>query len=907
MPFSNKEYFFYTIRDASIQIVYDLLFGQGSFVSGYKTSSDFMNYDGGSGISNKDRILSKYSSEEKIDHLSKTNYDQFLLKYGTIILLPFAKVDRDIITLLGDNVVSTNVSSFLANTLRETYNDAKHVRKFAFNKKTLGSYKEMFMHISVWVWSRALSCKIKDNDIIEYDDTIINVTPYINDIATTVNQNGGAFNFTLDSILGKFRDKWEIDEKTIKKTKTEHVVQSNISDLDLQRQKLFFENVLQENDIVFIRFETLKNEEDRIDKKTNTFEIDKNELQFKSFDLIGLIDSASPTTNFANNELSINVVGRDLMKLFIEDGTYFYPLDYISGGIFANESDEDRLARYDGQLISKFQIGYKKIENVLKFIINALGTIKICSDTLFEPYRNLGYLNKESSTPFNSDFEKSRDRRTHKYKIGENKVTEVATVQSDTNLNLENESIQAIKDSRRDSNFTNYDDDFTARSIYNGLIKFCQAADSENALHRDGTWDEFRTPDNSIIKANQYPDQLWGKLYYYENSPSSFVQPVLFLSNDKTEKKKYKSVKAANTTIVPTKAAQNAVKVIIRNYFGAKDRKENLGKAISNINYESEPLKGIWQIVKLIIDKNVHNRIVADSSIGNEHGSLLNGVRKVCQDPFVEFYGDTYGDQYYLTVRKPPFDREGILSLLEGAVLDEDGVKVSSSPIIIDINDEDILTENLSYGGPAYSWYKLNLNSIGGDSMALAYLRAIYLKEYADIFGSKPLDISTNYIPYTPLVSKDALPSEAYMIKQGIYDLQFLIQSHAYLPFIRKGVITLANGDRRIKRGTLVRLVSTGEVGLVEAVTNYASISLNNVDRTTTLSVDRIMVEKYIRGVSVIGSEIEMSYFNLINTHIDPKVFEQNKSYIDFNKEVLAKWKVNPEVLNFFLQKRQFA
>ena len=54
------------------------------------------------------------------------------------------------------------------------------------------------------------------------------------------------------------------------------------------------------------------------------------------------------STSPGSTSVSIEITGRDLMKLFIEDGVYFYPFDYTSSGIFANESDQERLVRYDG-------------------------------------------------------------------------------------------------------------------------------------------------------------------------------------------------------------------------------------------------------------------------------------------------------------------------------------------------------------------------------------------------------------------------------------------------------------------------------------------------------------------------------------------------------------------------------
>ena len=69
---------------------------------------------------------------------------------------------------------------------------------------------------------------------------------------------------------------------------------------------------------------------------------------------------------------------------------------------------------------------------------------------------------------------------------------------------------------------------------------------------------------------------------------------------------------------------------------------------------------GIWQITKLIMDSSVSHRQIFDSSISMQTGPLGNFFNKICQQPLVELSGDTFGDQYYFIVRKPPFDKEGM-------------------------------------------------------------------------------------------------------------------------------------------------------------------------------------------------------------------------------------------------------
>ena len=83
--------------------------------------------------------------------------------------------------------------------------------------------------------------------------------------------------------------------------------------------------------------------------------------------------------------------------------------------------------------------------------------------------------------------------------------------------------------------------------------------------------------------------------------------------------------------------------------------------------------KGIWQIVKLAMDSSVQSLMLFDASISQQTGNILGFFNKACQQPLVEFSGDTFGDQYYFLVRRPPFDKEGMLSALTAQhILDVD-------------------------------------------------------------------------------------------------------------------------------------------------------------------------------------------------------------------------------------------
>ena len=300
------------------------------------------------------------------------------------------------------------------------------------------------------------------------------------------------------------------------------------------------------------------------------------------------------------------------------------------------------------------------------------------------------------------------------------------------------------------------------------------------------------------------------------------------------------------------------------------------------IREEGEVLThGIWQIIKLVVDDEIFSRRLVDNSIGNENGSIMNYIDKVCQRPWVEFWGDTYGDQYYFTATVPIFNKKGIRKFIDEVSL-------------FTIKEEDIINDSLAFSENCYSWYKIQPQSVlegGGDDIVWAYLKAIHFQEFAYIWGERPLEVIIPYIPHFNISKKDEKFNISYAVKQYLYDLQFLIEINAYLPFTREGQITIVGGDRRLKIGTWFRYEGTGEIFYI----NQISHSLDaNSNRTTTISVERGMVEKYWE-----------EYFNIVDIFIDEAIFSDQ----DPNKwieNISGKWKVNKEKFNFFLRRQQF-
>lgn len=296
---------------------------------------------------------------------------------------------------------------------------------------------------------------------------------------------------------------------------------------------------------------------------------------------------------------------------------------------------------------------------------------------------------------------------------------------------------------------------------------------------------------------------------------------------------------------------------------------------------------GIWQIFDVEVDPSISNIRIADSSISEANGSLLSTIQAVAEEPFMEVFMDTYKDRFKLIARRQPFNEQYYNELVDETV--------------IDIEPEQVLGYNLQFNdNEAYSWYMLTpANVFYGEVQALkGFIPPVVLKEYVDIWGSKPYEKITSYKPFKSETDSDSIVD--IDIRQAIRDLKYMIEINAPLPFTRYGSITI-NGNRAIKKKTAIRLKQTGEIFHVDNLVNDYKKG-ESIDRTTTLNVSHGMIEKFMKGNSIQGINEPVSYFNIVRTDFDEKSLNEDSEPTD----VIKDWGVNTDVFNFFLQKRQF-
>jgi len=697
---------------------------------------DFLIFDGGEGKKNIEKIYEKYDSQNKAKYESAvrvistssrdvvlqiqnknvdllTNMRDLPIIGSPEVFIPNSKCDIGLVEIRGLNqfLEQKNMVGFWSQKYKDIIIDEFYVRDENLSIEGAGSTVEIVnQNIKVWVWCRALN-------------KILNLSPFINNL-TTQKTDLGNFSIGLNPV--------DNPEEIFSAGDEDVLNYFSLLDNDKKVQIDFFHRNLQQNDVVFIRFERLKLEKKDSDTPFFKFEENSSNLPGQVWDMIGLIDSCSVSSNFNASDYSVSVSGRDMLKLLVEDGSYFMPLVY---GMTAQEHpivtifEKDKffkrfMDRQFGTDSFNFLIGGRRLDDSVGFVINQLS--------------NLGVLGERGKDLFSS----YKDRRVEIYKLA---------------------------------------------------------------------------------------------------------------GQDSNELKKL-------------------------------------------------TVDGVWQIIKVFVDEQLDKRRIVDESSVSEGSTILDQFMKICQDPFVEFYGDTYGDEFNFIVRQPPFNRDAILSWLgvsfvtKSSLPEKDGVYKNvqnsfNNPTVyieskgqdctINIDVKDLLSYNLQWDETYYSWYQIQPNQtyIGISQVVDASLiPIIYFPKITETFGNHRKIVVDNYLaPDLDSSNTSAIDTENY-IEALLNDLKYLIDTNIYLPFTRKGTITLVKGDRRIKKGIFIRLVPTGEICYVDSVSQEVRFSSGEVNRSTTINVSRCMIEEYIKGASgynhdgtVIqkgGKDVKFSYFDIVNTEI---------------------------------------
>jgi hypothetical protein len=358
----------------------------------------------------------------------------------------------------------------------------------------------------------------------------------------------------------------------------------------------------------------------------------------------------------------------------------------------------------------------------------------------------------------------------------------------------------------------------------------------------------------------------------------------------------------ANIQIVPDKLFDSLYNEPSESTISKNEEYIENGEDTSRKLTSVRPL-GIWGFVKVGFDENIKKRFLYDTSLGNPDGSMLELIRKWAQAPWIEIVMDTYGKYYSVMFRVPPLDKLRVNEFIKTTWFDK-----------LYVNDTDVFSESLSWNDVAYSTYTLNYRQLtSGNNDSLPIIPTISFYEYAKVFGNKKLEYNSNLLSVDDTADIKQSINFTYIMDQGFSDLAYMMETNLYLPFTRRGSITI-KGDRRFKKGMWFYYSPTNEIFYIDAIAHTFNVG-GSIELTTTLQVSRGMVMDYVTGDKKIVTkdygEQELSYFNIANTS---KLTENLKAKISKNTDNKNKEPQTnednrtffiPEVFNFFLSRSQ--
>lgn len=275
-----------------------------------------------------------------------------------------------------------------------------------------GNVKAMCPGCRVIGWFKSMYFADKKNtssgvdNIYNNAQNFFDLSSFVLSMNTSVNESGGSFSISFPHIpvyTSLTNDMTShiaflkgINEAGISSNQTDNYqyTDENGNIIDLSKSSLFsfdyFEWLIQPNDLLFLSFDNL---EDLSDDK----------LAGQTYDMIALVDNVTVARN-ANGSITVDVSGRDLMKLITEDSSLFFPLGVSSGNnnVFKNTEtvnkggDLSSVFRYKGgdnsgamrQLNGMINIfacepNDFSIDFVIKTVISHLANIQIVPNNLF--------------------------------------------------------------------------------------------------------------------------------------------------------------------------------------------------------------------------------------------------------------------------------------------------------------------------------------------------------------------------------------------------------------------------------------------------------------------------------------------------------------------------------------------
>lgn len=700
--------------------------------------------------------------------------------------------------------------------------------------------------LKVYIWSRALSLQGGQSGYID-------VTPSVQQLSISSSMEGSEFTIKFSPLIGRLsvnstseihstQPVWEKSDE-IMQDGGEIVALGNINrestfkdprvdsgeDISSEyiRNHQYYEKVLQQNDMVFVRFEQLN-----IDKDSEALAEDQV-ASSNWYDLIGLIDYAEVSSTAAMTDVAITAVGRDLTKALLEDNSYFNPYSVgHQGSLYGGDIGYN--GRYlEGGFKDVAAITDRSIKQMMEFIFHRISSIGYVPDEVFDKFPNKTNISIQTKYP-----ESESDKNTTEVKRARG-IWQLVKFWIDDN------------------------------------IKDIRLVDDSVSNPQGSVWDLMK-------KAVQEPflelfTETLGTHFYVIARKPPFEQSVLSKIVNEIGSSNSGTTGSENSGF---EGGVSGVKASAYNkYLDCLDKK--------NVKVHAPRFSGSG---------------FPSPSAEEQRRHALNQIGKIKvssaeEKQYLEKFGAVIVD-------------DKIVDCTE-AMRDANNAKF---PLIININEDDVYRDSFKQTQLAYSWYEVHdKGSFAGKDVSLGHIPAIYFDEYAQVFGNRKLEVTSNYSDFRFFETKDNPEKTNLYAEQTAQLLSFMVETNIHLPFTREGSFTV-NGDRRIKKGNYIYYRPTREVFYVERVENNIMMG-QNIDRTTTVTVSRGMVIDYIDGKEEVlsnkaGEEVTklVSYFNIVDI---PKLRDGIYNTVDGGAaddkfDHKADMAIDEDVMNFFLKKKQF-
>lgn len=334
-------------------------------------------------VDNLNRIWNLYNPEQKKKYEQDYNNgslpDDAPIIKATPLVQPLEKIEIEFEKLAsqGQFMSQGNFKAFWADAYQKLISSINYKPEYSETKDEESfDVRIIPQSIRVWIYINALG-------------KIIDISPFVTACSTNKTALNGVFSIRLAPVK---------DQSSPTGYGNGFFENFNITDENGNSIKSYLEKFIQQNDVVFLRFEklllekeaTLQNTDDSLEISPNS--LVNNSSNYNVWDMIGLVDTCSLSYSSNSNISFIDIIGRDFSKLFVEDGSYFMPLKWVEGSRdrwFYGGDDSDAWYKRNvvtGNFNYIFNYGFKRIKETLWFLINILSNIGVVPDELFNSY-----------------------------------------------------------------------------------------------------------------------------------------------------------------------------------------------------------------------------------------------------------------------------------------------------------------------------------------------------------------------------------------------------------------------------------------------------------------------------------------------------------------------------------------